>query len=100
MILPSRKTVEGASRAPHRAMYKSMGLSDDDLGRPLVAVCSTCNDATPCNIHLGRLAQKSKEGVKDSGNILPGHGGILDRFDGLLISIPFVFFYLVLEGKF
>ena len=68
MILPSRKTVEGASRAPHRAMYKSMGLSDDDLGRPLVAVCSTCNEATPCNIHLGRLAQKSKEGVKDSGN--------------------------------
>ncbi len=68
MILPSRKTVEGVSRAPHRAMYKSMGLSDDDLSRPLVAVCSTCNEATPCNIHLGKLAQKSKEGVKDSGN--------------------------------
>ena len=68
MILPSRKTVEGASRAPHRAMYKSMGLSDEDLGRPLVAVCSTCNEATPCNIHLGKLAQKSKEGVRDSGN--------------------------------
>jgi dihydroxy-acid dehydratase len=68
MILPSRKTVEGASRAPHRAMYKSMGLSDDDLGRPLVAVSSTCNEATPCNIHLGKLAQKAKEGVKDSGN--------------------------------
>ena len=68
MILPSRKTVEGASRAPHRAMYKSMGLSDDDLSRPLVAVCSTCNEATPCNIHLGKLAQKSKDGVKDSGN--------------------------------
>ena len=68
MILPSRKTVEGASRAPHRAMYKAMGLSDDDLGRPLVAVSSTCNEATTCNIHLGKLAQKSKEGVKDSGN--------------------------------
>ena len=68
MILPSRKTVEGASRAPHRAMYKSMGLSDDDLSRPLVAVSSTCNEATPCNIHLVKLAQKSKEGVKDSGN--------------------------------
>ena len=68
MILPSRKTVEGASRAPHRAMYKSMGLTDDDLSRPLVAVSSTCNEATPCNIHLGKLAQKSKEGVKDSGN--------------------------------
>jgi len=68
MVLPSRKTVEGTSRAPNRAMYKAMGLTDKDLSRPMVAVSSTCNEATPCNIHLGKLAQKAKEGVKDSGN--------------------------------
>ncbi len=34
--------------------------------------------------------------IKDSGNILPGHGGILDRFDGLLIGLPFVYAYLQL----
>ncbi|MGI8834690.1 MAG: dihydroxy-acid dehydratase, partial [Nitrososphaeraceae archaeon] len=55
------------ARAPHRAMYKAMGLNDADLDKPLVAVCSTCNESTPCNIHLGRLAQSTKRGVSDAG---------------------------------
>jgi dihydroxy-acid dehydratase len=48
-------------------MYKAMGLTDEELDRPLVAVSSTCNEATPCNIHLGKLAQSAKQGVKDVG---------------------------------
>jgi dihydroxy-acid dehydratase len=67
MKLESRKALDGPERAPHRAMYKAMGLTDEDLDRPLVGVSSTCNEATPCNIHLGRLAQSAKRGVKDAG---------------------------------
>jgi dihydroxy-acid dehydratase len=47
-------------------MYKAMGLTNEDLNKPLIGVSSTCNEATPCNIHLGRLAQSVKKGVKDS----------------------------------
>jgi dihydroxy-acid dehydratase len=65
--LPSRTVLQGPSRAPQRAMYKAMGLLQEDLDRPIVAVCSSCNEATPCNIHLGRLAHVAKEGAKDGG---------------------------------
>ncbi len=40
MTLPSRKSIEGPARAPHRAMYKAMGLTDEDLDRPIVGVSS------------------------------------------------------------
>ena len=65
MELPSRKTLEGPSRAPHRAMYKAMGLTDKDLDKPIIGISSTCNEATPCNIHLGKLAQFAKKGTSD-----------------------------------
>jgi len=42
---------------------------------------------------------KREAGVKDSGSILPGHGGLLDRFDTMLFAAPVIFVWITLFGN-
>ena len=85
MTISSRNVVDGTARAPHRAMYKAMGLTDDDLDKSFVGVCHTGNEATPCNIHLPELAQKAKEGVTD-GNATPREFSTIAVSDGIAMG--------------
>jgi dihydroxy-acid dehydratase len=63
----SRDVTDGAERAPARAMLRAIGMTDDDWGKAQVGVCSSWNEVTPCNMPLGRLAKRSKDGVRDAG---------------------------------
>ncbi|MBV9862696.1 MAG: dihydroxy-acid dehydratase [Alphaproteobacteria bacterium] len=61
--LPSRHVTVGPERAPHRAFLYAMGLSEEQINQPLIAVATTWNEAAPCNIALARQAQAAKKGV-------------------------------------
>ena len=63
----SRILTEGPDRAPTRAMLKAVGLTDEDISRPLVAIANTWSEITPCNFHLRQLAEKIKIGVREAG---------------------------------
>ena len=62
----SWEVTEGPERAPHRSMFRAMGLNDKDLSQPLVGVANTWNELTPCNFHLDRLAKEVKVGVREA----------------------------------
>lgn len=92
------KTVEGAIGgiigcvivvAAARVLYmKQMSIVDVAVISIGIAVMGQLGDL--CESMFKRAA-----GVKDSGNLIPGHGGILDRFDSVMFAAPFLYYYLV-----
>lgn len=68
-------------------IFKQLDVSQWLLLAILIVITGTLGD-------LVESMLKRSLGIKDSGNILPGHGGLLDRFDAVLVSAPFVFVYL------
>ena len=65
--LPSRHVSIGPSRAPHRSYYYAMGMSEEEINRPFVAVASAGNDSAPCNTRLDHQADICREGVIAGG---------------------------------
>jgi dihydroxy-acid dehydratase len=72
----------GPSRAAARAMLRAVGLSEEDLSKPQVAVASSWNEVTPCNVHLNGLAAAAKEGVRQAGAV-PLEFGTIAVSDGI-----------------
>jgi dihydroxy-acid dehydratase len=63
----SSEVTDGFERAPARAMLRAVGMTDSDWDKPQIAVCSSWNEVTPCNMPLDRLAKRSKDGVRAAG---------------------------------
>jgi phosphatidate cytidylyltransferase len=92
-----KKTWEGSMGGLLLTLIVAYGISNifDDVTKvdwliigTLIVVFGTLGD-------LFESLLKRNLKIKDSGSILPGHGGVLDRFDGLFLAVPAVFFYLL-----
>jgi dihydroxy-acid dehydratase len=83
--LPSRHVSVGPSRAPHRSYYYAMGLSEEEIEQPFVAVASAGNDSAPCNTRLDHQADICREGVIEGGG-MPRRFNTITVTDGIAMG--------------
>ncbi|MEY3829394.1 MAG: hypothetical protein RL636_1095 [Verrucomicrobiota bacterium] len=86
--------VDGADRAPSRAMLRAVGFTDADFQKPVVGVASTWSMVTPCNMHIDRLAVEASKGADQAG----GKGvifGTITVSDGISMGTPGMRYSLV-----
>ncbi len=55
--MTSDNVKSGVARAPHRALFKSMGYTDEELRRPLIGVVSAKSEIVPGHMHLGTITE-------------------------------------------
>lgn len=77
--LPSRHVSVGPERAPHRSYYYAMGIPEEDIAKPFVAIASAGNDSAPCNTTLDFQADAAREGVI-------ANGGMPRRFNTITVT--------------
>lgn len=58
---------KGIEKAPHRALLKSMGYTDEEIARPLIGVANSANEIVPGHIHLDKIAEAVKAGIRSAG---------------------------------
>ena len=63
----SRDVTDGMQKAPSRSMLRAIGMGDADWEKPQVAIASSWNEVTPCNMTLRKLAEHAKAGVNEAG---------------------------------
>ncbi|PZU09242.1 dihydroxy-acid dehydratase [Sphingomonas sp.] len=83
--LPSRHVSVGPEKAPHRSYYYAMGLSEEEIARPFVAVASAGNDSAPCNTTLDMQADACRIGVELGGG-MPRRFNTITVTDGIAMG--------------
>ncbi len=84
-MLPSDTIKKGIERAPHRSLFKAMGYTDEELAQPLVAVVSSANEIIPGHIHLDKVVEAAKAGVRLGGGT-PVQFSVIGICDGIAMG--------------
>lgn len=58
---------EGLEKAPHRSLLKALGLTDEEINRPLVGIVNSFNEVVPGHMHLNQISEAVKAGVRMAG---------------------------------
>jgi len=78
---------KGLVRAPHRSLMKALGLTDEEIAAPLVGIANSWNELIPGHMHLDRIAQAAKDGVRSAG-ATPLEFGVIGVCDGIAMGHP------------
>ncbi len=76
---------KGIERAPHRALFKAIGYTDEEIKRPLIGIANAVNTAIPGHVHLNTLAQAVKAGIYMAGGT-PVEFGTIGVCDGIAMN--------------
>ncbi len=83
--LPSRHVSVGPERAPHRSYYYAMGIAEEDIAKPFVALASAGNNSAPCNTTLDAQADAAQAGVINGGG-MPRRFNTITVTDGIAMG--------------
>jgi len=76
---------KGIEKAPHRSLFKAMGYTDEEIRRPLIGVVNSRNEIVPGHMHLDRIAEAVKAGIRMAGGT-PVEFGSIGICDGIAMG--------------
>ncbi len=76
---------KGIERAPHRSLFKAMGYTDEEISRPLIGVVNSKNEIIPGHIHLDKITEAVKAGIRMAGGT-PVEFGAIGVCDGIAMG--------------
>lgn len=108
----SDRMKKGLERAPHRSLFKALGLTDEEIERPMIGIANSANEVIPGHLHLHQLSEAVKSGIRMAGGtplefftigvcdgIIMGHEGmkyslssrelIADSIESMAMAYPF-----------